>query len=79
MDHAEHNERATVVKEIAHINFTALTQLDLVGNKIKSIEGLPRVGMPHITILNLCTWDDSIANNSITSVSGIKKAFWPAL
>jgi hypothetical protein len=41
----------TVVKEIAHIHFTALTSLDLGSNKIESIECLARVQMAHLQVL----------------------------
>ena len=37
-----------MVKEIAHIHFTALTTLHLGGNNIESTEGLARVQMAHI-------------------------------
>jgi hypothetical protein len=56
------NHRATLVKEIAHINFAALTGLRLEGNKIESAEGLTRVQMAHI---ELSTYADNIANNNI--------------
>ena len=48
MNDLGYNSRATVVKEIAHIHFTALTELDLEQNLIQSIEGLACVDMPHI-------------------------------
>jgi hypothetical protein len=44
----EHIEKATVLKDISDINFTALTYLRLDDNQIESIEGLPRVQIPHI-------------------------------
>ena len=74
MDNVVNNRRATLVKEIAHIHFTALTCLLLGGNSIDSIEGLARVQMTHIQVLNLSTSDDSIVDNNITSVGIIKKA-----
>ena len=55
MNNIEYNERSTVLKDIVHINFTNLTYLQLGGNQIESIEGLPRVQMPHIQHLFLCT------------------------
>jgi hypothetical protein len=48
MGKVDHNNRATIVKEIAHIRFTALTRLQLGGNSIESVEGLAMVQMPHI-------------------------------
>jgi hypothetical protein len=48
MHNVDDNERATIVKEIAHIHFTVLTNLDLAGNRIESIEGLARVQMARI-------------------------------
>jgi hypothetical protein len=79
MDNVENNYRATIVREIAHIHFTALTKLQLGGNKIESIEGLTRVHMAQIQIVSLCTYTASIGNNSITSVGVIRKAAWPGL
>ena len=56
MDDVDFNCRATVVKEIIHINFTTLTFLDFDGNIIDSIEGLPpRVQMPHVKSIYLYT------------------------
>ena len=37
----EHNEKAIILKDIFHINFTALTYLRLDDNQIESMEGLP--------------------------------------
>jgi hypothetical protein len=72
-----YNSRATVVKEISHIHFTALTELDLEQNLIKSIEGLVCVDMPHIKKLLFSNCFDSIDDNRITSVRVIRKAHWP--
>jgi hypothetical protein len=49
------NDRATVVKEISHIRFTALTELWLSENGISSIEGLDRMDMPQIKTILLRT------------------------
>ena len=68
MDNVDNNYRATLVKEIAHIHFTALTGLWLGGNRIESVEGLARVDMPHIQSVNLGTYTDNIGDNNITSV-----------
>ena len=68
-----------MVKEIAHIHFTALTHLYLGDNRIESIEGLARVQMAHIQIVNLGTYTDNIGNNNITSVGVMRKASWPRL
>ena len=48
MGDVDDNHRATVVKEIAHISFPALTWLHLGGNNIESIEGLPRMQLPQM-------------------------------
>jgi hypothetical protein len=40
------NKTTQMVKDISHINFTALTYLVMNGNEIDSIEGLSRVSMP---------------------------------
>ena len=74
-----YNDRATVVKEIAHVHFTALTQLVLGGNRIESVEGLARVHMTHIKKACLGTYSESIGNNNITSVGVIRKAAWSDL
>ena len=79
MDNVEYNDRMTLVKEIAHLYFTALTDLNLRGNMIESAEGLGRVQMPQIEGVNLCTYTDNIGNNNITSVRVIRKAAWPDL
>jgi hypothetical protein len=79
MDNADNNYRATIVKEIAHIHFTALTNLYLGSNRIESIEELARVQMPHIERAFLCTYTDNIDSNNITSVGVIRKAAWPRL
>ena len=68
-----------MVKEIAHIHFTALTQLVLGGNRIESVEGLARVRMTHIKDMFLCTSSHNIGYNNITSVRVIRKAAWPGL
>ena len=47
MDNVDGNHK-TMVKEIAHIHFTALINLHLCGNRIESVEGLARVQMAHI-------------------------------
>jgi hypothetical protein len=73
------NQRATIVKEIAHIHFTTLTILELDGNNIESIAGLVRVQMAYIKRVHLCTYDDNIEDNNITSVGVIRKAVWPSL
>jgi hypothetical protein len=54
MDNVDNNSRRTIVKEIAHIHFTALTSLDLSDNRTESVEGLARVQMAHIEIMGLC-------------------------
>ena len=79
MDNVEYNHRATIVKEIAHIHFTALTILWLSGNRIESVEGLARVHMAHIQSVELGTYTDNIDDNNITSVGVIRKAAWPRL
>ena len=79
MDNVDNNDRATIVKEIAHIHFTVLTSLYLGGNRIESIEGLARVHMAHIKVVGLCTCNDNIGNNNITSVGVMRKAAWPGL
>ena len=55
MDDIENNHRSTLVKEIAHIQFTVLTHLRLDYNRIKSVEGLARVHMAHIEYVGLGT------------------------
>ena len=79
MDNVGYNGRATLVKEIAHLHFTALTLLSLTGNRIESVEGLVRVQMSHIECVNLGTYTDNIGDNNITSVGVIRKAAWPRL
>ena len=79
IDDVGKNNRVTVVKEIAHIHFTALTNIFLVHNKIESIEGLARVQMAHVKCLSFGTYGDNIAENNIISVAVIRKAAWPAL
>jgi hypothetical protein len=79
MDNGDNNHRATIMKEIAHIHFTALTVLYVGGNRIESIEGLARVQMVHIKLVRLGTYTDNIDNNNITSVGVIRKAAWPRL
>ena len=68
IDNAGNNNRPTLVKEIAQIHFTTLVSLNLAGNKIESIEGLAGVQIAQIKKLYLCKFDDSIGDNSITSV-----------
>jgi hypothetical protein len=79
MDNVDKNNRAKIVEEIAHIHFTALTDLRLECNTIESIEGLARVQMAHIKYVGLSTSADNIDRNSITSVGVIRKAAWPSL
>jgi hypothetical protein len=79
MENEDYNQRVTAVREITHIHFTALIFLDLGGNAIESIEGLPRVQMPHICRLYLCTHGNNIDDNQITSVRALRKADWLAL
>ena len=79
MDNVGCNDRATLVKEIAHLHFTALTYLVLTGNRIECVEGLARVQMPHIEQVGLGTYTDNIDYNNITSVGVIRKAAWPHL
>ena len=68
-----------MVKEIAHIHFTALTHLYLGDNSIESIEGLTHVQMAHIQVVVLGTYTDNIGNNNITSVGVMRKVAWPRL
>ena len=42
----DNNKRPTIIKEIAHVHFSALTVLNLTSNNIDSIEGLCGVRMP---------------------------------
>jgi Leucine-rich repeat (LRR) protein len=79
MDNLGNNNRATIVKEITHIHFTALTRLHLGGNRIESVEGLARVQMTHIQVVSFGTYNDNIGRNNITSVGVIRKAAWPRL
>jgi hypothetical protein len=79
MHDADYNHRLTAIQEISHINFTALTMLNLTGNNLQSIEGLPNLHIPHIQLLFLCTHTDNIDNNNITSVRVMRKTAWPAL
>ena len=79
MGNVDYNHRATLVKEIAHIHFTALTYLFLGSNRIESVEGLARVHMAHIQYVDLGTYTDNIDYNYITSVGVIRKAAWPRL
>ena len=79
MHDVDDNQRPTVVKDIAHIYFTALLILNLGGNWIESIEGLARVQMPYIQRLRLCAYGDNTGDNKISSVGVMKKAAWPTL
>ena len=79
MGNVVNNDRATILKEIAHIHFTALTTLHLADNSIESVEGLARVHMAHIKSVFLCTYTDNIVGNNIASVGVIRKAAWPRL
>ena len=79
MGNVVYNGRATVVKEISHIHFAALTKLHLDNNRIESIEGLARAQMSHMHELYLGTYGDSIGNNNIAGVRVLRKAAWPAL
>ena len=79
MGNVDRNHRATLVKEIAHVHFTALTTLWLGDNRIESVEGLARVHMAHIQSVKLGTYTDNIDGNNITSVGVIRKAAWPRL
>jgi hypothetical protein len=79
MDNVDNNHRATIVEEITHIHFSVLTILHLGQNTIDSVEGLARMHMTHIKVVNICTYSDSIGNNNITSVGVIRKAAWPGL
>jgi hypothetical protein len=47
-DNTGNNQRGTIVKEIAHINFPTLTVLCLEGNHILSIEAMPSIAMQYI-------------------------------
>ena len=55
MGNLGNNQRATLMKEIAHIRFSHLTKLELYGNEIESIEGVGRVSLPHLQNLFLST------------------------
>jgi hypothetical protein len=79
MDNADNNHRATIVQEITHIHFSVLTEVQLAGNRIKSVEGLVRVHMAHIKYVFLSKSIDNIGSNNITSVGVIRKAGWPDL
>jgi hypothetical protein len=79
IDNVGKNGRKTVVKEIGHIHFTALALLNLTSNNIDSIEGLARVQMVHIKVLELGANVGHIGSNNITSVGVIRKAAWPIL
>jgi hypothetical protein len=47
------NRRATLVRELAHVHFPALTVLNLLGNCIQSIEELVRIDMPRLEKISL--------------------------
>ena len=47
-----------MAKEIAHIDFTALTTLQLGSNRIESVEGLANVQMAHIKVVVLGTYTE---------------------
>jgi hypothetical protein len=79
MGNVGENERATIVKDIAHIHFTTLTVLVLDGNNIESVAGLVRLQMAYIEIVGLGTYYNNVDNNNITSVGVIRKAAWPSL
>jgi hypothetical protein len=79
MDNVDENQRATLMKEIAHIHFTTLIDLCLAGNRVESVEGLARVQMPQIEFVSLCAYTDNIGSNNITSVGVMRKAAWPGL
>ena len=54
-DNADDNKSTKLVKEIAHIRFSALTVLNFEGNGVNSIEALSSAAMPHMRRLNLGT------------------------
>jgi hypothetical protein len=47
-NHQAYNYWNTMIQEIAHVLFPALTSLTLQGNLLSSVKGLPTVHMPHI-------------------------------
>jgi hypothetical protein len=53
VDDADSNQRATLLQEIAHVHFPALTILSVWDNQIQSIEALSSVDMPQIQTLRL--------------------------
>lgn len=54
MVNSENHHRATLVQEIAHIQFLKLTHLVLWGNRLDSLETLVQIHMPLLQELDLC-------------------------
>jgi hypothetical protein len=52
-NNADWNRREEVIKDITHLQFTHLIFINLLGNSIVSIEGLPLISMPQLQTLHL--------------------------
>ena len=52
-----HNHHPTIMKDILHIRFPCLLQLNLAKNDIVSIEGMESLAMPILKELSLCKDD----------------------
>ena len=71
-DWLDGNHHPEILKSISLINFPSLKTLYLYENEIESIEGIHRIGMPLIQILDL-------GANKLTSMKSGRKGHWPQL
>jgi hypothetical protein len=49
------NSRPTLVREISHIQFPKLQEINLANNQIGTIEGIGHILMPHLETISFCT------------------------
>ena len=49
------NSRPTLLREISHIQFPKLQEINLANNQISTIEGISHILMPHLETISFCT------------------------
>ena len=68
------NQHPSIIKDIRLISFPQLRILNLSQNKIESVEGVPRMWMPRLQELYICTFFVNAGENRITRVKDLRKS-----
>ena len=77
--YSDRNNKPNIIKQLQHVAFPHLAELNIHGNEISSVEGLSRIFMPQLETLIISKIEDRIGFNHMIGMRDLRKSHWPDL